>query len=226
MIHLLLRTLRPHGHVRVQYDDPGALAALAAGIARQLLVAPARAQLVVVCIGTDRSTGDALGPIVGSEIRSRVPGLPVYGTLERPVHAVNLDENLRSLQQEVAFPYVLAIDACLGQASCVGQVTLASGPLSPGAGVHKSLPPVGDFHLTGIVNVGGFMEYFVLQNTRLGIVMAMARCIAAAVAAGVLESRGQMSPVGLDGGRDKWGSSGHHEGGPCQRSVGQGGFPP
>lgn len=31
--------------------------------------------------------------------------------------------------------------------------------------------------MTGIVNVGGFMEYFVLQNTRLSLVMNMANVI-------------------------------------------------
>lgn len=49
---------------------------------------------------------------------------------------------------------------------------------SNGAGVNKQLPPVGDIHLTGIVNVGGFMEYFVLQNTRLSLVMRLSDIIA------------------------------------------------
>ncbi|GMA63673.1 hypothetical protein GCM10025859_41130 [Alicyclobacillus fastidiosus] len=35
------------------------------------------------------------------------------------------------------------------------------------------MPEFGDLTVTGIVNVSGFMEYFVLQNTRLGIVMKM-----------------------------------------------------
>ena len=52
------------------------------------------------------------------------------------------------------------------------------GPVKPGAGVNKELPAVGDIHITGIVNVSGFMEYFVLQNTRLHLVMKMAKTIA------------------------------------------------
>ncbi|MEW6230356.1 MAG: DUF1256 domain-containing protein, partial [Bacillota bacterium] len=39
-------------------------------------------------------------------------------------------------------------------------------------------------HVTGIVNVGGYMEYLVLQNTRLCLVMRMAEVIATALAAG------------------------------------------
>ena len=53
--------------------------------------------------------------------------------------------------------------------------------IKPGAGVKKNLPPVGDMHITGIVNLGGFMEYIVLQNTRLSLVMNMAETISSAV---------------------------------------------
>ena len=58
--------------------------------------------------------------------------------------------------------------------SSIGQVRHKQGPLKPGAGVNKDLLPVGDEHIIGIVNVGGFMEYFILQNTRLSLVVRMA----------------------------------------------------
>ena len=44
--------------------------------------------------------------------------------------------------------------------------------------MQKSLPEVGDVHINGIVNVSGFMEYFVLQNTRLNLVMSMSNVLA------------------------------------------------
>jgi putative sporulation protein YyaC len=138
--------------------------------------------IVVVCIGTDRSTGDALGPIVGSKLQKLFPKqMTVYGTLDDPVHAMNLEETLSLIKKTHRFPFIIAIDACLGELKSVGMVTLAHGPLKPGAGVQKKLPEVGDLHMTGIVNVGGFMEYFVLQNTRLSIVMRMADKIASAL---------------------------------------------
>jgi len=43
------------------------------------------------------------------------------------------------------------------------------------------LPPIGDAYVTGVVNVGGFMEYLVLQNTRLSLVIKMADAIARGV---------------------------------------------
>lgn len=146
--------------------------------------------VVIVCIGTDRSTGDALGPLVGSKLSARLsdhPSVVVYGTLESPVHAVNLKDTIQEIQGRFQDPFVIAIDACLGQIQSVGLVTIGHGPLKPGAGVNKVLPEVGNIHITGIVNVGGFMEYFVLQNTRLSIVMRMADCIADGLHQAVLQ---------------------------------------
>ena len=60
-------------------------------------------------------------------------------------------------------------------------ITVSKGPLRPGTGVSKTLPPVGDIHVTGIVNVGGYMEYLVLQNTRLSVVAKMAEVISKAL---------------------------------------------
>ncbi|MHC0039366.1 spore protease YyaC [Pseudoneobacillus sp. C159] len=135
--------------------------------------------IVFVCIGTDRSTGDSLGPLVGTMLEEKGPNpFFVYGTLDDPIHAVNLEEKLNEIKQKHFFPFIIAIDACLSKIKSVGAIQLANGPVKPGAGVNKDLPPVGDIHLTGIVNVSGFMEFFVLQNTRLNLVFKMAKTIA------------------------------------------------
>ena len=134
--------------------------------------------IVVVCIGTDRSTGDSLGPLIGTSLsKYRSPRFALYGTLEEPVHAMNLEDTLNRINNRFRNPFIIGIDACLGQVASVGCIQVGIGPVRPGAGVNKELPPVGDIHITGIVNVGGFMEYFVLQNTRLHLVMNMADII-------------------------------------------------
>ncbi|MDQ8736537.1 spore protease YyaC [Paenibacillus sp. LHD-38] len=134
--------------------------------------------IVVVCVGTDRSTGDSLGPLIGTNLsKYRSPHFSLFGTLENPVHAMNLDDTLIEINRRYHKPFVIGIDACLGQVSSVGSIQVGVGPVRPGAGVNKDLPPVGDIHITGIVNVGGFMEYFVLQNTRLHLVMKMSDII-------------------------------------------------
>ena len=162
-------------------EDPRAAALLAAHLQRELgtlrrLSGPA----TIVCVGTDRSTGDALGPLVGTLLTQSMEPLPfaVLGNLQAPVHAGNLHELLPRLQAAAAQGPVVAIDACLGSFESVGSVQVQRGPLRPGAGVRKELPPIGDVAVMATVNVGGFMEYVVLQNTRLGLVYDMAAMIA------------------------------------------------
>ena len=182
--------------LKVAYDAPAAASCIAASLRAWLgeLGGP-RSELVVLCIGTDRSTGDALGPLVGTFLtEAKPPGLHVCGTLDQPVHAANLDEAVASLAARPTTPVIAAVDACLGRVDSVGTVTVGRGFLRPGAGVNKNLPAVGDVYLTGVVNVGGFMEYFVLQNTRLNLVVKMARVIAEAIreaAAGLDPPRGE-----------------------------------
>lgn len=139
--------------------------------------------IVILCIGTDRSTGDSLGPLVGYRLANHYSKLNVnvLGTLKDPVHAKNLEEKINYVYDNITNPFIIAIDASLGRMENIGKINLYNGPIFPGAGVNKSLQPVGDISLTGIVNMSGFMEYLVLQNTRLSIVMDMADIISLSI---------------------------------------------
>jgi putative sporulation protein YyaC len=157
---------------------------------------PIDRELVWVCVGTDRSTGDSLGPFVGTMLTEA--GVPnVYGTLDHPVHALNLAETLERIEEVHPDACIVGIDACLGKAKSVGSMKLRDGALKPGSGVGRVLPSVGDYNIIGVVtswdraldypwkmaigstgyDVGGFMEHVVLQNTRLSLVIQMAKSI-------------------------------------------------
>lgn len=182
---------------KVEYRHENAVEQLTQHLAQRFRQKPYDDELVILCIGTDRSTGDSLGPLVGSKLKSQAePLLRVYGTLEEPVHAINLSEKIEHIQAVHQQATIIAIDACLGQFSNVGNINVADGPLKPGAGVKKDLPSVGTFHITGIVNVGGFMEYFVLQNTRLSVVMNMADIIATSLFKAALLHAGEQNKYG------------------------------
>jgi putative sporulation protein YyaC len=169
--------------VRCSHQEPSSVQRLSAAIVEIQRRARGSGPLVVVCIGTDRSTGDALGPITGCELLARgYPDRLVYGTLDEPVHAGNLRAAVAGIEGAYPRASILAVDACLGTPENVGSISLAEGPVRPGAGVNKDLPAVGHFSLTGVVNVAGFMEYFVLQNTRLSLVVRMARVMADSIA--------------------------------------------
>ncbi|GAA0136057.1 spore protease YyaC [Paenibacillus sp. YSY-4.3] len=175
-------------YLKIPHNEPGIHSAIIHRLLLHLAQVEPGQEIVVVCIGTDRSTGDCLGPLVGTALaKYNSPYFHLYGTLEDPVHAVNLKDILHQINTTFMDPYIIGIDACLGQTTSVGSIQVVQGPLRPGAGVNKELPPVGDIHLTGIVNVGGFMEYFVLQNTRLSLVMRLSEIIASSLYSAIKE---------------------------------------
>lgn len=138
--------------------------------------------VIFLCIGTDRATGDALGPITGYKLEKLgLKNIHIYGTLNDPVHAKNIEEVTEKINKTFRNPLIIAIDACLGKMDHIGYISLGEGSIKPGAGVNKKLPAVGDLYITGIVNFSGFMDMLILQNTRLNTVMKMADFITSGV---------------------------------------------
>lgn len=136
---------------------------------------------VFLCIGSDRATGDCFGPLIGEKLThkfatSKTPSaMPiVYGTLQTPVHAVNLSNTIGQIQNTFYQPFIIAVDASLGVRQHIGYITLGNGPLLPGIGVQKELPHIGNAAITGIVNLAGKNSHTTLQTTRLSTVMELA----------------------------------------------------
>jgi putative sporulation protein YyaC len=150
--------------------------------------------IIFVCIGTDRSTGDSLGPLVGHKLKyfSR-NNIYIYGTLENPIHAKNLVITLDKINLNFKNPYIIAIDSCLGSINNIGKIFIRKKPLMPGLALNKKLPVVGEMSITGIVNISGSFDFLVLQNTRLHIVMTLADSISKGIYYFILKSLDQTS---------------------------------
>lgn len=145
-------------------------------------IAPYHNDIIILCIGTDRVTGDSLGPLIGYKLKeSNRKNAIIYGTLDEPIHAKNIADTISEIYNNYTNPLVIAIDACLGKMDHIGYITVANSVIRPGAGVNKNLPSVGDIAVTGIVNFSGIMEMLILQNTRLNIVMKMADIISSGI---------------------------------------------
>ncbi|MGV3487737.1 MAG: spore protease YyaC [Tuberibacillus sp.] len=172
------RTFIKGNEDKISYKDPTSRLKITKEIDRLMQGVERNRPVIVVAIGTDRSTGDSLGPLAGTHLlKYKERPYIVYGTLEHPVHAINLKSTITEIHEQYQNPFIIAVDACLGRHYNIGMITVGKGPLIPGAGVKKDLPPVGHIHITGIVNISGYMEYIVLQNTRLSLVMNMAEII-------------------------------------------------
>lgn len=167
--------------------DAAGLAAFLARIGRERRMD----ELAFLCIGTDRSTGDSLGPILGTMLEER--GFPrVIGTLKEPCDAERLPKVAEALALEGAA--VVAIDACLGRPESVGMYLVSDGPLTPAQSVGRGFPPVGAYSVAAIVNENGPKPYFTLQTTSLYRVIGLATSIADALTLARTESNALRVP--------------------------------
>jgi len=139
-----------------------------------------RRPIIMLCIGSDRYIGDALGPLVGTYLEENTDCI-VYGSLDSPVHASNLVEVIHVIHNQYQQPIIIAVDACLGNSNEIGNIEIWEGSLEAGIAVGARLPCVGHISIIGVVNASGRIGYLDLQSTPLSIVMKLSKCIGGAL---------------------------------------------
>jgi len=142
------------------------------------LQCPLPEDIVFICIGTDQSTGDSFGPLVGSQLQSA--GFPnVIGTLAFPCDADRVQHEIKTLQHQDKL--VVAIDAGLGTANQIGSFIYSTEPLKPGSALGKTLSSIGSYSICAVVNCTGPKAYWKLQSTSLFQVMELATALASQI---------------------------------------------
>lgn len=135
-------------------------------------------ELVFVCIGTELVPGDSLGPLVGYHLaRSKPEQVFIYGTIQEPVHALNLHDKIHQIKRKHPHACIIAIDASFGSRRSLGTIAIQPGPIYPGLGVKKELPPVGHISITGITCTPGPDNHKRLQDTPLSLLLPQVNTI-------------------------------------------------
>ncbi|MGN0824579.1 MAG: spore protease YyaC [Candidatus Coproplasma sp.] len=138
---------------------------------------------VIVCVGSDLSVGDSLGPVTGTLLLEKLKGLNVYvyGTLAKPITAHEVKYMSAFLSHTHPNSPVIAIDAAVGVAGDIGLIKLANRPLAPGSGANKRLNKIGDVSVLGIVAEKSLFNYSLFSATRLNVIYKMAEIISEGV---------------------------------------------
>ncbi len=158
-------------------------------LALKKLLADTEKPPVIICVGSDLSVGDSLGPVTGTKLKEKLKGLNVYvyGTLSKPITAHEVkytEEFIRSTHPDSP---VIAIDAAVGVAGDIGLIKIAKRSLKPGSGANKKLARLGDISIMGIVAEKSLFNYSLFSSTRLNIVYKMAEIIAEGVATFIID---------------------------------------
>ncbi len=150
---------------------------------------PEGASPVILCIGSDLSVGDSLGPVTGTKLKQQLAGLNcyVYGTLAKPITAHEVKYMNDFLRLTHPASPIIAIDAAVGNAGDIGLIRVAGRGLRPGSGANKRLAKVGDVSVMGIIAEQSVFNYSLFSATRLNVVYKMSEIIADGVTSFVLD---------------------------------------
>ena len=106
----------------------------------------------MVCIGSDKVSGDMLGPLVGSSLREKYHlSCPVYGVVGESVNGLNLDEYVQMIKRRHKESRIIAVDAALGKQEDVGRIRLKKGGIKAGGALERTGARIGDVGIVGVV---------------------------------------------------------------------------
>lgn len=167
-------------------------------IALKKLLSGCKEPPVVVCIGSDLSVGDSLGPVTGTKLKEKLAGLNVYvyGTLARPITAHEVKYTNQFLKNTHPGSPIIAIDAAVGAAGDIGLIKIAGRGLTPGSGANKRLAKIGDVSVMGIVAEKSLFNYSLFSATRLNVVYKMAEIISEGVATFLIDVLNNVALLG------------------------------
>lgn len=144
------------------------------------ILIPGEKPPVVLCVGSDLSVGDSLGPLVGTILKDRLSqhNIFVYGTLSKPITAKEVKYMNSFLASTHPTQKIIAVDAAVGAAEDIGLIKISHKGLKPGSGADKKLEKVGDVSVLGIVAEKSLFNYALFSATRLNMIYRMANIIA------------------------------------------------
>ncbi len=135
---------------------------------------PKNLKPIIVCIGSDLILGDSLGPLIGTFLKNKGVSAFVYGTLNCPITAKEVEYARTYLKELHPNSLIIAIDAAVGKSEDVGLIKVYDKGLKPGLGVNKNLGEIGDISIVGVVAGKSVKNYNLFNLTRLNLVYKMA----------------------------------------------------
>lgn len=136
---------------------------------------------IFLCVGSDRVTGDAFGPLVGKKLEELLQNyynnIHIIGTLENPINANNLNKTILKIQQNFKNPCIIAIDSALSKQEDIGRIFVTNKEMKLANSIGKGSVDIGNISIKGVVAKNHRMSkqnFYELQNTSLNLVIKLA----------------------------------------------------
>lgn len=128
-------------------------------------------EIIIVNIGTDKCSGDSFAPFLGSYLEEKDYPIKFYGTLEEPIHALNIYREIDKIRDLHKNAFIIALDSAMSAISDVGNIVIRNKPIEAGAGLGKDLPSVGDVSIIYNAIDSNYGFFGLNENVRLGDIL-------------------------------------------------------
>ncbi len=96
--------------------------------------------IILLCIGTDTLIGDAIGPIIGSNLKNlENEYIKVYGSIGNNLDFSNAKNTVEELYKKYNNPFIITIDAALSKEKKIGEIHISNGYIKIGNALEKSI---------------------------------------------------------------------------------------
>lgn len=143
--------------------------------------------IIFLCIGTDRVTGDSFGPLVGYKLKnvlSHIQKVDIIGDLDETVSNRNILDAIQYIQTNYKNPFIVSIDSALSIRRNVGDIIVSNQGIYLGTSIRDKKVYIGDMSIQGVVAKNTCVAQYNfkrLQNTNLGLIMKMADTVASGI---------------------------------------------
>ena len=139
-------------------------------------------KIALLCIGSKKIIGDALGPYVGEKlIHTKLKNkIIIKGTLTEPIHYLNIREQLEYLNKQYKDLFTIIIDSSLYVKSYIGKVIITKNKVVLGKALDKNQYVLGNLAIKGIVGVdtGNYSEnIYNLKKVSKSLILKMSEKI-------------------------------------------------
>ena len=119
--------------------------------------------LVFLCVGTNKIIGDAIGPIIGDKLKCiENDFMKVYGTTQNTLNFSNAQEVIEKIYNDHKNPFLVTIDAALGNKKEVGNIFIGNGFIKLGNALEKNICFYSDITIKCVVG-----NYFLSKKQNL-----------------------------------------------------------
>ena len=86
-------------------------------------------EIICLCIGSDRATGDTFGPLVGDKLNCLFKDnecVKVIGTLNNTVNSNNIRDVMQNIEDTYENPFIIAVDSAMSNYRSPGEIIVSN----------------------------------------------------------------------------------------------------